>query len=277
MKRTGFISSQRQHQGIDQGTKMQRVLIIAENSLQQERLCVALKFDKSVQLTTANLRQVNPRNVRTFKQVDLIVLEDTSEQGDPRTTEYLLSSLKTTRLPIVLLPSLEARLNHDREPLVLNLTEKTVAQPGLAALINKIRAQYAIEAKSTAADSHNHNVEPVPPSSGLTPLASESRLKTLQSPTEPPVNSSLPTELARSASSPPDASKLMYGLASMGRISKQLREPLSNMNLAIHMLSKAQSIEERDRYVKLLRQEYQRELQLVNELENLHHSLETSL
>ena len=271
------MSLRRQHQGIDQGTKMQRVLIIAENSLQQERLCVALKFDKSVQLTTANLRQVNPRNVRTFKQVDLIVLEDTSEQGDPRTTEYLLSSLKTTRLPIVLLPSLEARLNHDREPLVLNLTEKTVAQPGLAALINKIRAQYAIEAKSTAADSHNHNVEPVPPSSGLTPLASESRLKTLQSPTEPPVNSSLPTELARSASSPPDASKLMYGLASMGRISKQLREPLSNMNLAIHMLSKAQSIEERDRYVKLLRQEYQRELQLVNELENLHHSLETSL
>ena len=256
---------------------MQRVLIIAENSLQQERLCIALKFDKSVQLTTANLRQVNPRNVRTFKQVDLIVLEDTSEQGDPRTTEYLLSSLKTTGLPIVLLPSIEAKLNHDREPLVLNLTEKTVAQPGLAALINKIRAQYAIETQSTTVTSHNHTVEPVPSSSELTPLASESRLKTLQPPIEQPVNSSLSAELTRSSSSPPDTSKVMYALATMGRISKQLREPLSNMNLAIHMLSKAQSIEERDRYVKLLRQEYQRELQLVNELESLHNSLETSL
>ncbi|MEL6763473.1 MAG: hypothetical protein AAFO87_07380, partial [Cyanobacteria bacterium J06607_6] len=202
---------------------------------------------------------------------------DTSEQGDPRTTEYLLSSLKTTGLPIVLLPSIEARSNHDREPLVLNLTEKTVARPGLAALINKIRAQYAIEAQSTTAVSHNLSVEPVSSSSELTPLASESRLKTLQPPIEQPGNSSLPTELTRSSSSPPDVSKIMYGLASMGRISKQLREPLSNMNLAIHMLSKAQSIEERDRYVKLLRQEYQRELQLVNELEHLHNSLETSL
>ncbi|MGD1941254.1 MAG: hypothetical protein ACFB0G_08065 [Leptolyngbyaceae cyanobacterium] len=267
----------RQHQGIDQGTKMQRVLIIAENSLQQERLCVALKFDKSVQLTTANLRQVNPRNVRTFKQVDLIVLEDTSEQGDPRTTEYLLSSLKTTGLPIVLLPSIEARLNHDREPLVLNLTEKTVAQPGLVALINKIRAQYASKTPSAKAPVNHKAVESAPSSSGLTPLANESRLKTLQPPIEHPTNASLPTELAQSSSSPPDMSKVMYGLATMGRIAKQLREPLSNMNLAIHMLSKAESIEERDRYVKLLRQEYQRELQLVNELESLHNSLETSL
>lgn len=248
---------------------MQTVLIIAENSLQQERLCVALKFDRTVQIMTANIRQINPKNLKAFKQADLIVLEDTSDQGDPRTTEFLLSSLKSTGLPIVLLPSMQDDAVGDREPLVLNLTEQTIAQPGLAALIKKIRDQYV----GSSADHVPSSFLP------LTPLAAEPLAAT---PAESFLSESVESQLAASepthSQSPSNnSSKVTYALTSMGRITKQLRGPLSNMNLAIHMLGKVQSIEERDRYVKLLREEYQRELQLVNELETLQDSILTNL
>jgi hypothetical protein len=237
---------------------MQRVLIIAENSLQQERLCNTLQFDRSVELLSANLRQINPKNLKAFKQSDLIILEDTSAQGDPRTIEYILSSLKTTGLPIVLLPSIEDCYSSDKEPLVLNLTEKSIAQPGLAALINKIRVQYMNQVQRPES------------------RASASRLDTAVRPLR---ESSNPSSLTSSAEmimptvKSDESSKILFSITAIGRITKQLREPLSNMNLAIHMLSKAQSIEERDRYVRLLREEYQRELQLLNELENLHSSI----
>lgn len=237
---------------------MQRVLIIAENSLQQERLCNTLQFDRSVELLSANLRQINPKNLKAFKQSDLIILEDTSAQGDPRTIEYILSSLKTTGLPIVLLPSIEDYYSSDKEPLVLNLTEKSIAQPGLAALINKIRIQFMNQVQRPES------------------LASASRLDTAARPLRESSNLSSLTssaEMTMPTVKSDESSKILFSITAIGRITKQLREPLSNMNLAIHMLSKAQSIEERDRYVRLLREEYQRELQLLNELENLHSSI----
>lgn len=266
---------------------MPRVLIIAENSFQQERLCAALNLTKDVQFITANLRQISPKNIKNFQQADLIVLEDTAEQADPRTTEYLLSSLKKTGLPIVLLPpTQENQLTTEEEPLVLNLTETSIAKPGLAALINKIREQYVMQ---TQADREQAQLQRL------------SRQRQFPSPETPAPNFQLesswpsdrpPTDLdddaqidsrtlfadpPRPPQRPEVSTKVTYAIAAMGRISKQLREPLSNMNLAIHMLGRVQSIEERDRYVKLLREEYQRELQLVNELENLHNSLETIL
>lgn len=262
---------------------MQRVLIIAENSLQQERLCKALALDETVQLATANLRQINPRNLRSFRQADLVVLEDTSEQGDPRTTEFLVSSLKTTGLPIVLLPSINDRLTTDDEPLVLNLTEESIAKPGLAALINKIREHYVVSAQTDKAQARSQQWLNEQRSPGLQISLDKLQPSQLSRDDGNLANASeliadeLVADPPQSAPRPEISSKVMYVLTSMGRISKQLREPLSNMNLAIHMLGRVQSIEERDRYVKLLREEYQRELQLVNELENLHSSLETIL
>jgi len=257
---------------------MQRVLIIAENSLQQERLSKALNLDRTVQLVTANLRQISPKNIKNFQQADLILLEDTSEQADPWTTEYLLGSLKATGLPIVLLPAMDNPLSSNDEPLVLNLTEASIAQPGLAALINKIREQYVV---STQTDQEQARLQHL--SSHPQRRHPESSLKALQPEPFVPNNEMLDNS-AVLFSDPPQppprpeiSSKVMYAIAAMGRISKQLREPLSNMNLAIHMLGRVQSIEERDRYVKLLREEYQRELQLVNELESLHSSLKTIL
>jgi len=257
---------------------MQRVLIIAENSLQQERLCRALNLDRTVQLITANLRQINPKNIKNFQQADLVVLEDTSEQEDPRTTDYLLGSLKATGLPIVLLPAVDHRLNSDEEPLVLNLTEASIAKPGLAALINKIREQYAM---STQTDKEQARLQQL--AKPKQQRISEVSLNAFQ-PEPFLTNDEMLHDSEVLFSDPPQppprpeiSSKVIYAITAMGRISKQLREPLSNMNLAIHMLGRVQSIEERDRYVKLLREEYQRELQLVNELENLHNSLETIL
>jgi chemotaxis response regulator CheB len=265
---------------------MQRVLIIAENSLQQERLCNALNLDRSIQLTTANLRQISPRNLRAFRQSDLIILEDTSEQGDPRTTEYLLSSLKTTGLPIILLPSLDHQSSSDQEPLVLNLTEQNVSQPGLAALINQIRSQY-----TTRVNHHEQNLladtspllSPLMDSSSASSEASSAFMQhssaslldgeIIEFGFSQATPVATPTETMAPKAKSEGTGKVAFALTAVGRITKELREPLSNMNLAIHMLGQARSIEERDRYVKLLREEYQRELHLINELENLHTSI----
>ena len=259
---------------------MQRVLVVGENSIQQRKVCAALNLDKRIQLTTVNWRQVNSRNFKAFQQADLIVLEDTSKREGPAMTEFLIASLKKTALPIILLPSTDKGLDVDDEPLVINLTEDSIAKPGLAALINQIRGQYAV-----GFPMYNEPAQAQPPS---TVNAEAAALN------PSPLGQALPDgdELAatqrsaaqelsaapRQAPQRPEMSgKVMAALTAMRRISKQLREPLSNMNLAIYMLGQARSIEERDRYVKLLREEYQRELQLVTELENLHSSLETIL
>ncbi|MEM7773609.1 MAG: hypothetical protein AAF327_24275 [Cyanobacteria bacterium P01_A01_bin.37] len=261
---------------------MQRVLIIGENSIQQRKLCAALKLDRTVQLTTVNWRQITSKKFKAFHQADLIVLEDTSEQEGPVVTEFLISSLKKTGLPIVLLPSIDSSLGGDVEPLVINLTEDSIAKPGLAALINKIREQYVVGMRGLSTHQEYPQAQSRPASS------LEVALNQLQlEPSPPDLDKAITTQnlhteayLADSPQAPqrPElSSKVVSVLTSMGRISKQLREPLSNMNLAIYMLGRAQSIEERDRYVKLLREEYQRELQLITELENLHNSLDTIL
>jgi enoyl-[acyl-carrier-protein] reductase (NADH) len=49
----------------------------------------------------------------------------------------------------------------------------------------------------------------------------------------------------------------------LNQLTEDLREPLSNINLAIHMLGHAKTDTERDRYIDILRQEYQREMRLL--------------
>ena len=261
---------------------MQRVLIVGENSTQQRKIRAALKLDGKVQLTTVNWRQINSRNFKAFQQADLIVLEDTSKQEGPAVTEFLLSSLKKTELPIVLLPSSDNSLSVDDEPLVINLTEASIAKPGLAALINQIREQYVVGMYGLRDHKEHALAQPSPtPNSEVTlgqlQLEQSSPEFDELTTTQNQNSENLLTEPHQAPQRPEISGKVMSALTSMGRISKQLREPLSNMNLAIYMLGRAQSIEERDRYVKLLREEYQRELQLVTELENLHNSLETIL
>lgn len=53
------------------------------------------------------------------------------------------------------------------------------------------------------------------------------------------------------------------------KLSQQLRDPLSNINMAIHLLKQAKTDAERDRYLKVLQDECAREIQLLNEVENL--------
>jgi two-component system, OmpR family, alkaline phosphatase synthesis response regulator PhoP len=55
----------------------------------------------------------------------------------------------------------------------------------------------------------------------------------------------------------------------LSKISADLREPLSNINVAIHMLQKASTPEERDRYIRILKEEYAREMNLLNQVDNL--------
>jgi len=53
------------------------------------------------------------------------------------------------------------------------------------------------------------------------------------------------------------------------RLARELRDPLSNINMAIHMLKRTTSEEERDRYLIILQEECAREIQLLNEVDSL--------
>ncbi|MGE5658527.1 MAG: response regulator [Actinomycetota bacterium] len=53
------------------------------------------------------------------------------------------------------------------------------------------------------------------------------------------------------------------------RLSEDLRDPMSNINLAIQMLKVAPSQEARDRYLRILQEECIREISILNQLSNL--------
>lgn len=55
----------------------------------------------------------------------------------------------------------------------------------------------------------------------------------------------------------------------LNKIAQDLRNPLSNINMAIQMLEKAATLEERDRYLKILREECAREMALLSEVTKL--------
>ncbi len=55
----------------------------------------------------------------------------------------------------------------------------------------------------------------------------------------------------------------------LGKLVQDLRDPLSNINMAIQMLHNAKSDQQRDRYLKILRDECDREIQLLNEIAEL--------
>jgi two-component system, OmpR family, alkaline phosphatase synthesis response regulator PhoP len=55
----------------------------------------------------------------------------------------------------------------------------------------------------------------------------------------------------------------------LSQLTEDLREPLSNINLALHMLSHAKTEEERNRYIDILRQEYNREMRLLENTKTL--------
>lgn len=52
------------------------------------------------------------------------------------------------------------------------------------------------------------------------------------------------------------------------KISLELRDPLSNISMALHMLKVAPSDEARERYLNILREECEREIALLNQLSN---------
>lgn len=53
------------------------------------------------------------------------------------------------------------------------------------------------------------------------------------------------------------------------RLLIQLKNPLNKMNIAINMLEKATTQEERDRYIKILKDEYSQEIKLLNGVKHL--------
>lgn len=60
----------------------------------------------------------------------------------------------------------------------------------------------------------------------------------------------------------------------LNKVVQDLRNPLSNINMAIRMLEKAITHEERNRYLQILREECIREMALLNEITKLQELLE---
>lgn len=56
----------------------------------------------------------------------------------------------------------------------------------------------------------------------------------------------------------------------IGKISTDLRDPLSNINMATKMLLQSRDAEERARYLSILESECAREIQILNEVDTLH-------
>lgn len=56
----------------------------------------------------------------------------------------------------------------------------------------------------------------------------------------------------------------------IGKISTDLRDPLSNINMATKMLLQSRDAEERGRYLSILESECAREIQILNEVDTLH-------
>ncbi|MEM9006261.1 MAG: hypothetical protein AAGE59_22375, partial [Cyanobacteria bacterium P01_F01_bin.86] len=199
---------------------MLRVLIIADDLQQYERLKGALDADETVSVTAINLQQVNPKNLRVLRQADLILFEDSLSHAEHSLTEEPIASLKRTGLPIMVLPALGQSSSATQEPLVLNLTEQSVAQTGLAALLNKIRVYYLAELKE--------NIRGFPTKS-ISNFNAESKSHYLQMSTDTSSSHRAVPSLQGN-----NTSKMLHTLSAIRRISDQLREPLSNMNLAIH-------------------------------------------
>jgi two-component system, OmpR family, alkaline phosphatase synthesis response regulator PhoP len=56
----------------------------------------------------------------------------------------------------------------------------------------------------------------------------------------------------------------------IGKISTNLRDPLSNINMATRMLLQCNDSEERNKYLNILESECAREIQILNEVDTLH-------
>lgn len=57
------------------------------------------------------------------------------------------------------------------------------------------------------------------------------------------------------------------------KLTRDLRDPVSNINMAIHMLAQAATSSDRERYLQILQEECDREIALLNQVSNLQNFL----
>lgn len=236
---------------------MKRVLVIFDDSDLDSCSQPYPQFDSSIHITEVAARQINTKrlnkSLRILRKIDIILLQEAALSVQAH-THRLLTFLESTGIPIMLLPSLEKLVASDWQPKLLNWQEQNPSSPELTLLIQKIHSYYT-----------THRTEDIAAGSALSLSIISDRPSQRNSPKPKTPNSySLPP----SASPPLTDSKVQTTLTAVRRIAGQLREPLANMNLAIHMLKRTHSAAEQERYLQLLREEYNRELQLLNQLDN---------
>ncbi|WP_071189704.1 response regulator [Trichormus sp. NMC-1] len=55
----------------------------------------------------------------------------------------------------------------------------------------------------------------------------------------------------------------------LGKLSEELRNPLSSINMAIHMLKQAKNEEDREKYLSILKEAYTQEIEILKEVDSL--------
>lgn len=250
---------------------MKRVLIIKDSLQKRGDIRCSLKFDKTVHVTTIDVQHISAkrlcRSLKLLRRTDLILLEDDPTHSGKLAVEDLLPYLQGTGMPIMVLPSIAEDSGSLKEPQLFNVTKQNTTRPGLKALIDTIQVQcrmpnaktqhYAQTKRSDLLDSLKE------------PSENKSTKFTMDLPVKAVVTEPLHQQVKQIEKHP----KLTKLAVKIFQITDQLRAPLANMNLAIHMLEQVQSDANRARYIKLLREEYNRELQLLNQLDNLREDL----
>lgn len=240
---------------------MQRVLVVSNNLQQGNYSPSAFKFDQTVHVTKIDARQINARrlskSLKALRRTDLIILQDSICPSERSPSKGLLSSLEATGIPIVVLPETIQKVQNPTELKVLNWQGQSRSRPELASLLAQIRSQYTTSINTVTSSQKNvkASLEAAVPVSTPGSVETAARHRSTQP---------LHQQIGALAS----YGKVASTLTAVRRISGQLREPLSNMNLAIHMLGQVRSPTDQERYIRLLREEYNRELQLLNQLDS---------
>lgn len=240
---------------------MQRVLVISKRIQQGHHSRFSFKFDETVHVSEIDAGQINPRRlVKSFgilHRTDLIILQDSISPSERTSFKRLISFLEATGIPIVVLPETTQKDQTSIEPRILNWPGHNRSHPEMASLLAQICSQYAVGESTVVSSQKNTKSSPVAAAQGST---SDDFGETVPSRTTQPFNQQVGVLASYG--------KIASTFTAVRRVSGQLREPLSNMNLAIHMLSQARSPTDQERYIRLLREEYNRELQLLNQLDS---------
>lgn len=211
---------------------MQQILLIEDEPLIRDSLEDILKVE-GYSLTTAANGQAGLKAVQQCLP-DLIICDiNMPEMNGYSVLEILRADLKTRNIPFIFLTARSSRADQ-RQGMDLGADDFLTKPFTVDELLQTIKARLA----RTAIMQAQYNAELDRSQSLQQEVQEKGDLATLKA-------------------------KLL------DRVIEDFRTPLSNVNMALSMLERAQNDDDRQRYINILRHEYSRQVGLLNEVSNL--------